>query len=176
MKVIVAITGASGIVYAKRLVEEIGQDVCLIVSKAGERVARLEDVSLPKVSERYGAHEIEAKPASGSSRYDAMVIVPCSMKTLSAVAHGFGDNLITRAADVMLKEKKKLILVPRETPLSMIHLKNMVRVKEAGGIILPPSPGFYHKPKRIDDLVDFIVGKILDSLEIEHKLVKRWGE
>lgn len=124
----------------------------------------------------YAPTEIGAPIASGSFKTLGMVIIPCSMRTLAAVAHGSGDNLLTRAADVHLKERRPLILVPRETPLNLAHLKNMVAVTEMGGIILPPSLAFYHQPKSIEDLVDHTVGKVLDVLGIRHDLFTRWGE
>ena len=117
-----------------------------------------------------------APVASGSNPADAMAICPCSMGTLGAIAHGLADNLIERAADVMLKERRPLVLVPRETPLSVIHLDNMSKLAHAGAVILPPSPGFYTHPQTIDDLVDFVVARVLDQLRVPHALVPRWGE
>jgi len=124
----------------------------------------------------FGREEWFAPVASGSNPADAMVVCPCSMGTLAAIAQGLADNLIERAADVMLKESRKLVLVPRETPFSAIHLENMLRLSRAGAIILPPSPGFYQHPKTVEDIVDFVVARILDQLAIPHQLMPRWGE
>ena len=193
----VAWTGASGLQYGLRLVEcltKAGVNVWLVYSTAAQMVAKQEvDLRLPTqtkaatdlLSERFSARsgqlqvfstqDWSAPMASGSNPPDAYVICPCSMGTLARVAAGLADNLISRAADVVLKERRKLILVPRETPLSEIHLENMLRVTKAGGIILPPSPGFYHHPQTADDLVDFVVARILDQLGVEHSLLPRWG-
>jgi 4-hydroxy-3-polyprenylbenzoate decarboxylase len=124
----------------------------------------------------YGKEEWFAPAASGSNPADAMVICPCSMGSLAAIAHGLADNLIERAADVILKEKRPLILVARETPFSLIHLRNMTALAEAGAIILPANPGFYHRPQNVEQVIDFIVARILDQLGIAHDLMKRWGE
>jgi 4-hydroxy-3-polyprenylbenzoate decarboxylase len=124
----------------------------------------------------FGREDWFAPVASGSNPADAMVVCPCTMGTLAAIAQGLADNLIERAADVMLKEARKLILVPRETPLSAIHLDNMLRLARAGAVVLPANPGFYHHPQRVEDIVDFIVARILDQLRIPHQLVRRWGE
>lgn len=175
MKVLVGITGASGIVYAKRLLEvlnEQGIETDCIASDAAKKIARHEGVKFNCMSE----DNIEAAFASGSFHVDAMVIVPCSMKTLSAVATGYASNLITRSADVMIKEGRKLVLVPRETPLSPIHLENMLKLSRIGVTILPAMPAFYPKPEKIEDMVDFIVGKILDNMGVENDMFKRWGQ
>ena len=124
----------------------------------------------------YGEKEWFAPAASGSNPADAMVVCPCSMGSLAAMAHGLADNLIERAADVMLKEKRPLILVPRETPFSLIHLRNMTQLAESGATILPANPGFYHRPQSVNEVVDFIVARILDQLNIPHTLLPRWGE
>ena len=124
----------------------------------------------------YGRDEWFAPVASGSNAPDAMVVCPCTMGTLAAIAQGLASKLIERAADVVIKEGRKLILVPRETPFSPIHLENMLRLARAGVVILPPSPGFYHRPQRVDDLVDFVVARILDQLAVPHALMARWGE
>jgi 4-hydroxy-3-polyprenylbenzoate decarboxylase len=177
MRILVAITGASGIIYGKRLVEvlkELGQEVSIVVSEGAKKVSEAENEELPNSD--YPENDLSAPFASGSNSVDAMIVCPCSLKTLGEIANGVGSNLISRAAEVCLKERKKLILVPRETPYSYIAIKNMEIITLAGGIILPASPGFYHSPEKIEDLIDFIVGKILDQLGIENKLFKRWKE
>ncbi len=137
-------------------------------SKAGPRVD-------PEKLAVFGREEWFAPVASGSNPPDAMVVCPCSMGTLAAIAQGLADNLIERAADVVLKEGRKLVLVPRETPFSAIHLENMLRLARAGAVILPPSPGFYHHPQTVADLVDFVVARVLDQLAVPHTLMQRWG-
>jgi flavin prenyltransferase len=191
--VVLAITGASGAPYAVRLLEQLlvaGRRVQLIVSSHGLRLLRTEEDidSVAALRERVGAESWDAHvrvfedadrgaaPASGSARSAGMVICPCSMGTLSAIAAGSSRSLVERAADVALKERRPLLLVPRETPLSAIHLENMLRVTHAGAIVLPAAPGFYHRPARIEDLVDFVVARVLDHLGVEHALVPRWGE
>ena len=190
--VVVAITGASGAPYAVRLVEQLAvahRPVSLIVSSHGWRLLGMEAgiADTSALRDRVGAARWDAAvtvyddgdrgaaPASGSARSSGMVVCPCSMGTLAAIAHGTSRSLIERAADVTLKERRALILVPRETPLSIIHLENMLRVSRAGAIVLPAAPGFYHAPSRIDDLVDFIVARVLDHLGVEQTLVTRWG-
>lgn len=180
MRVLVAITGASGAIYGLRLLEVLKQkrvESYCIVSDAAKKIIKHE-ISDKKyqslIKDCLDESEIEAPFSSGSFRLDAMIVAPCSMKTLAAIAHGYADNLITRTADVMLKERRKLVLLPRETPLSAIHLENMLKLSRFGVIILPAAPGFYHNPKRVNDLVDFIVGKVLDTLGIENNLFKRW--
>jgi 4-hydroxy-3-polyprenylbenzoate decarboxylase len=123
----------------------------------------------------YDNDDLAAKPSSGSFKLDGMVVVPCSMKTLASIAHGYEDTLISRSASVMLKESRKLVLVPRETPLTTIHISNMLKLAKMGTIILPAMPGFYHKPKSIDELLNHIAGKILDQFGIEHEVFKRWA-
>jgi len=193
-----AFTGASGMPYGVRLLEcllNAGIRVYLLYSAAAQIVARQEmDLSLPAhakdaaefFSGRFGAkpgqlrafgrEEWFAPVASGSNPADAMVICPCTMGTLAAVAAGMSDNLIERAADVALKEARKLVLVTRETPLSAIHLENMLRLSRAGAIILPANPGFYHHPKSVQAIVDFVVARILDHVGVEHDLMPRWGD
>lgn len=183
MKLLLAVTGASGVVYGKRLAEvltERGQAFDLIISQSAKKLIDIELEEdhriLTEMADNYFEQDqMEAPPASGSSLYDAMVIIPASMSTLSKIATGISDNLITRSAVVMLKEKRRLILVPRETPLSTVHLDNMKKLSSEGVIILPASPGFYAKPESIDDLIDFIVGKVLDTLDIENQIYRRWN-
>jgi 4-hydroxy-3-polyprenylbenzoate decarboxylase len=179
MKIAVAITGASGVIYGLRLLnvlKEDGAQTTCMVSDAAKKIIGLENTGKDKGLEGCLPEDnIEAGIASGSFKMDAMVIIPCSMKTLSAVSNGYASNLITRAADVMLKEGRKLVIVPRETPLSSIHLENMLKLSRMGAVILPAMPAFYHSPEDIEDLVDFVVGKVLDVLDIDHKLYRRWG-
>jgi 4-hydroxy-3-polyprenylbenzoate decarboxylase len=194
----VALTGASGMAYGLRLIESLlaaGCRVQLLYSQVAQIVARQElDLALPAraadaqkwLYERYqttpeqlqvfGREEWFAPLASGSNPSDAMVICPCTMGTLAAVAAGLSSNLIERAADVCLKEGRKLVLVPRETPFSTLHLENMLRLSRMGVVILPPNPGFYHHPESIEDLVDFVVARILDQLGVSHDLLRRWGD
>ena len=181
-KILVGITGASGSIYGIRLLEELQKNdiiVHLILSNTAKQIITYETrESLETIStlvhKIHSNNDLFAGPASGSFLLDGMVIVPCSMKTLSAIASGYADTLITRSASCMLKEKRPLIVVPRETPIDLSGLKNMVQISEAGGIVLPAAPGFYHQPSSLSDLVDFIVGKILDQLHITHSLFKRW--
>jgi 4-hydroxy-3-polyprenylbenzoate decarboxylase len=194
--IVVAISGASGSIYGVRLVKaliEAGCRVLIILSNAGQKVLAHEMEYDPEKSflfflEEYGVDlkntvppriffqdEIASAPASGSFVHHGMAVVPCSMKTLSAVASGYADNLITRSCDVSLKEKRCLVLVPRETPFGLIHLENMTRAARAGAVILPPSPSFYTFPATIEDLVDTVVARILDHLGVVHDLGTRWG-
>ncbi|KJH66750.1 flavin prenyltransferase UbiX [Chromobacterium violaceum] len=194
----VALTGASGLPYGLRLIEILlaaGARVWVLYSQAAQVVAKQEmQLTLPSrpaemlawLRERYpagdgqlevyGREEWFAPAASGSNPPDAMVVCPCSMGTLAAIRHGMSDNLIERAADVCIKEQRKLVLVPRETPLSAIHLENMLELARLGVVILPPSPGFYTHPKSMDDMVDFVVSRILDQLGVAQTLTPRWGE
>jgi 4-hydroxy-3-polyprenylbenzoate decarboxylase len=175
---VVGVTGASGICYARRLLEVLCQDahVHLIISEVAKEIARHERVDLSGFDATYhDVSAISAEIASGSHRHDGMVIIPCSAKTLSAIASGYADNLITRTADVCLKERRRCILVTREMPLSQIHLKNMLAAHEAGATIMPASPGFYHHPEKIDDLVDMVVARVLDHLGVAHTLSGRWS-
>jgi 4-hydroxy-3-polyprenylbenzoate decarboxylase len=185
MRVIVAISGATGVIYGIKLLEALQNNkICerhLLITPWAEKIIESEtNFSIKQVkkyaSYYYEINDFNAPIASGSFKTDGMVIVPCSMKTLSAIAHGYADNLITRSADVMIKEKRNLILVPRETPLSTIHLENMLSLSKLGIVILPPIPAFYFKPKSLDEIVDHLVSKILDHLGIKSHLCKRWGE
>ncbi len=182
MKIIVGITGASGSIYGLRLIEvlkEMGHQVHAVLTDSGEQVVKYEcsdiyERILGSVDMLHDVHNIGASIASGSFRADAMVVVPASMKTVASIASGVTDNLLTRAADVMLKEGRKLVLVPRETPMHQGHLENMLKAAQIGAIIIPACPGFYHKPTTIMDLVDMLVGKICDRLGIENQLFNRW--
>ena len=196
--VTLALSGASGMAYGLRLLEcLLGADVrvYLLISQAAHIVAKQElGVALPaRASELgkqlsaglnardgqlrvFGRDDWNAPVASGSNPADAMVVCPCSMGTLAAIAHGLSDNLIERAADVMLKEQRKLILVPREAPFSTLHLENMLTLSRMNAVILPANPGFYHRPQNVEDIIDFIVARILDQLGIQHELMARWGD
>ena len=194
----VALTGASGLPYGLRLIECLlaaGVRVWVLYSQAAQVVAQQEmNLTLPSrptafqawLEEQYqpadgqlrvyGREEWFAPPASGSNPADAMVVCPCSMGTLAAIAAGSSDNLIERAADVSIKEQRKLVLVPREAPLSAIHLENMLKLARLGVCILPPSPGFYTHPQSVQDMVDFVVARIMDQVGVAHTLLPRWGE
>lgn len=193
---ILGITGATGSVYGIRLLEVLnrnGAGVDLILSEAAKIVMREEmGIDLPpeaaasrdtlgKAFEMdtetlavFGNRDFETPPASGSHPAEGMIIAPCTMGTLAAVACGLADNLIRRAADVMIKQRRPLILLPRETPLSTLHLENMLKLSRLGVVILPPMPAFYHKPESIDDLVDYVVGRVLDVIGMDHSLYRRW--
>jgi flavin prenyltransferase len=195
--VALAFTGASGMPYGVRLLECLlaaDVHVSLLYSQAAQIVARQEmDLALPgraRDAEAFFAARFGSRPgqlqafgredwlapvASGSNPPEAMAVCPCSMGALAAIANGMSDNLIERAADVMLKESRKLVLVPRETPLSAIHLENMLRLARAGAVILPANPGFYHHPASVGDIVDFVVARVLDQLGVPNQLVTRWG-
>ena len=193
LPLVMAVTGASGAPYAVRLVEALvaaRQPVQLIVSDHGLRLLRTEtDIgSVAELRTRVGASAWDehvtvfddgdrgAAPASGSARNRGMVICPCSMGTISAISQGTSRSLVERAADVALKERRSLVLVPRETPYSAIHLENMLRLTRAGAVVLPASPGFYHRPAQIGELVDFIVARVLDHLGVTHSIGRRWGD
>jgi flavin prenyltransferase len=189
--IVFAITGASGAPYAVRLLDQLlaaRRPVQLIVSSHGMRLLRTESglATVDDLRQAVGAARWDryvtayddadrgAAPASGSARNAGMVVCPCSMGTLSAISVGASRSLVERAADVALKERRRLVLVTRETPLSAIHLENMLRVTRAGAVVMPAAPGFYHRPERVDDLVDFVVARILDHFEVPHRLVRRW--
>ncbi|MDI6917085.1 MAG: UbiX family flavin prenyltransferase [Thermoplasmatales archaeon] len=181
MRIVIGITGASGIIYGVRLLEKLKEEKYLVVSENAKKIMEHETGYKPdhmkKLSEHYYENnDLFPEISSGSFMFDAMVIVPCSMSTLSKIASGISDSLITRTAAVCMKEKRKLVLVPRETPISTIHLQNMAKLSENNVIILPAAPGFYPKPKNVDDIVNFVVGKIMDCLGIENTLYKRWGK
>lgn len=181
MKFVIGVTGASGSVYADRLVEtllEAGHEVYLIQTTEGKRVCAFEgsDGNLKRATRVLGIDDFFAGCASGSWPHDGMVVIPCSMGTLAKLAIGLGDNLLVRAADVCLKERRKLIVVPRETPLNASHLENELRICRMGGIILPANPAFYHHPKTVLDLVDTVVARILDHLGVDHDVGRRWKE
>jgi flavin prenyltransferase len=183
-RIVIGLSGASGIIYGIRLLEilhSLNIQTYLIVSEWGKKNIEIEtDKNLEYVkslsSISYENFKLDASVSSGSFLHDGMVIVPCSMKSLSSIANGYDDTLISRAASVTLKESRKLILVPRETPLSRIHLENMIKLHDAGAIILPAMPGFYHRPLTIDEIVDHLVGKILDQLKIKHDIFTRWKD
>jgi 4-hydroxy-3-polyprenylbenzoate decarboxylase len=192
LPVVVAVTGASGAPYAVRLVGALvaaEQPVWLIVTSHGARLLHHEAgiTSLDGLRERVGQAAWDkwvrvfddgdrgALPASGSVRTAGMVICPCSMGTAAAIAHGTSRSLVERAADVALKERRRLVVVPRETPYSEIHLENLLRLTRAGAIVLPASPGFYHRPTRVEELVDFVVARVLDHLGVEHGVARRWS-
>ncbi|MDA8162314.1 MAG: UbiX family flavin prenyltransferase [Desulfobacteraceae bacterium] len=182
--VLLAVTGASGSLYSLKFMEimrDIGQDVHLVVSRTGEKVARFEigDRGLDTLKEMadtvYQEDDLAAPPASGSTRWRAMVILPCTMGTLAAVAHGMSQNLIHRAADCFLKERRTLVMAPREAPFNRTHLKNMLMAQEAGAVIYPAMPSFYHRPRDLDEMAFFLAGRIAESLGFDVKDLRRWG-
>lgn len=182
MKIVVGVSGGSGSIYAISLLKalkELGIETHLVVSSMGEYVTEHETgiklEELKAMATHYHDNKnFAASIASGSFKVDGMVVLPCSMKTLSSVANGFSDNLLTRACDVSIKEGRKLILVPRETPLSPIHLENMLKLSRMGVVIFPPSPGFYNHPETLEDIVINLTGRVLDMLSIDNNLVNRW--
>jgi 4-hydroxy-3-polyprenylbenzoate decarboxylase len=190
LPLVLALTGASGAPYGVRLLEVLARNrspVWLITSEHGMRLLR-EECAIESLDDlrratggdwtsvtAYPDQDRGALPASGSRRTAGMVICPCSMGTVAAVAGGTSRSLVERAADVTLKERRKLVLVTRETPLSVIHLRNMLTVAEAGGVVVPASPGFYHRPTRVDDLVDFVVQRVLDQIGVDLEIAPRWG-
>ena len=189
-KIVVGITGASGSIYAKRLIEvliEKGIQINVVATEKGKQVFKFElginlKTWIDELSLTYSNIKLEnnnnmfSGVASGSNKYDAVIILPCSMGTLAEISHGLSKNLLCRAADVALKEGRKLILVPRETPLNTIHLENMCRLSKMCVGIIHAMPGFYHHPSSIDEIVDFLIGKILDYLNIENNLFKKWKD
>ena len=195
--IVVGITGASGSIYGLRLIEELLKSdhrVSVLLSNAGRQVLAYETglqlsevpaeclkqlrqhFSAGETLQHYAINDFFAPVASGSSAPDAVVVCPCSMGTTGRIAAGLSDNLLERVADVALKEQRKLLLVPRETPFNQIHLENLLRLSKAGAQILPAMPAFYHQPQSKEDLIDFVVGKVLDNLQVEHQLFQRWGE
>ena len=184
-RIIVGISGASGALYGLRLLEALRNtgaiEIYLTISLTAKTLLRDEiaadalDRAIQLADRYYEAYELAAPIASGSFLTDGMIIAPCSAKTLAAIAHGLGDNLLNRAADVVLKERRRLVLLFRETPLHLTHIDNMTQVTRMGGIILPPVPAFYHRPASIDDIVNQSIGKALDLFGIDHTLYQRWG-
>ena len=182
-RIIVAISGASGAVYGARLLQVLrglpGIETHLVVSDAGWRNLQHE-LGMERPAAQALAHQVHdvnnvgAAIASGSFQCHAMVVAPCSMRTLAAIAHGLADNLLTRAADVMLKERRRLVLMVRETPLHLAHLRNMVAVTEMGGIVCPPLPAFYLRPQTVEDVVNHSVARVLDLIDVDHQLAPRW--
>ncbi|HEY0489134.1 MAG TPA: UbiX family flavin prenyltransferase [Telluria sp.] len=183
-RLVVAITGATGAVYGVRLLQQLaatpGVETHLVVTDAAALTLH-QETGMQRRDVEALAHvvhknrDIGASIASGSFQSDGMIVAPCSMKTLAAVAHGLSDNLVARAADVVLKERRRLVLMVRETPLNLAHLRNMTAVTEMGGIIFPPLPSFYHKPASIEEMVDHTVGRVIDLFGLEHGLAPRWG-
>jgi flavin prenyltransferase len=184
LRIIIGINGATGVIYGIRLLQVLAEtrevETHLVISQAGEQTIELETKYRVQEVRALANHcyrndDIAASLASGSFKRDGMIIAPCSMKTLAALAHSYADTLLTRAADVTLKERGRLLLLVRETPLHLGHLRNMVSVTEMGGILMPPIPAFYHKPETIQDIVDHTIGKALDLLQIDHHLFRRWS-
>jgi len=183
LRLLIGITGTTGVIYGIRLLQKLREtpdiETHLIITPAGEQSISLEtEYSAADVrflaDYSYRADDIAAAPASGSFLHDGMIVAPCSMKTLSAIANSYADDLMARAADVTLKERRTLVLLTRETPLHAGHLRNMLRVAEMGGVILPPVPAFYHRPLSIEDIINHTIGKTLDLFRIEHTLFERW--
>ncbi len=182
--IVVAITGASGVIYGVRLLEALkkaGKKTALLVTEPARFIINYElDLTLEELKQLcyriYDSKDLTAAINSGSCRFESMIIVPATMKTVAAISQGYASNAVTRTADVALKEHRQLIIVPRETPLRQVHLENMLKLSQEGAIILPAMPAFYHQPESMEDLVDFVVGKIMDALHIEHHLYRRWRE
>jgi 4-hydroxy-3-polyprenylbenzoate decarboxylase len=183
MKVVIAVTGASGSMYAQRLLDQIAkakevEECHVVLSEHAQEVAATElgakGLRIPKGMKVHGDKTMQVPFASGSAKFEAMAIIPCSMGTLGRIAHGYSDGTIARTADVFLKEKRKLILVPRETPWNLVQARNVVTLLEAGALMLPAIPSFYGKPKTVEDVVDTVVARVLDHLNLPNDLVKRW--
>lgn len=183
MKLVIAVTGASGSMYAQRLLEQIAkakevEECHVVLSEHAQEVAVTElgakGLTIPKGMKVHGDKTMQVPFASGSAKFEAMAIIPCSMGTLGRIAHGYSDGTIARTADVFLKEKRKLILVPRETPWNLVQARNVVTLLEAGAMMLPAIPSFYGKPKTVEDVVDTVVARVLDHLQLPNDLVKRW--
>jgi len=181
--ILLAITGASGSIYSLKIIEilkNLDQEVHLIVSRTGEQVSRIEikedgfQTLIQTAHTVYSPDNLAAAPASGSSKWKAMIIIPCTMGTMASIAHGFSQNLIHRAADCFLKERRPLILVPRETPLNRIHLQNMLLAEKAGAVIYPAMPSFYHQPENIDEMASFFAGRLAEFMGLEVEGLKRW--
>ncbi len=180
---VIGISGASGALLGAKLLEflrDTAYETHLVITSTAENIIpqeteyKVEDIK-QLATKVYDNSDFFAPIASGSFKIEGMVVIPCSMKTLAGIASGYSDNLLLRTADVCLKERRKLVLVTRETPLSLIHIENMVKVTKAGAVVLPPMLSFYSKPKTVDDMVNYIIGKVLDVLEIENELYERWG-
>jgi 4-hydroxy-3-polyprenylbenzoate decarboxylase len=182
MRILVAITGASGASYAQRLLDNIDSsqhEVHVVMSQYAQAVIAEElpsGLRLPPGVKSHGLKSMNAPFASGSNAVDAMVVIPCSMGTLGRIAHGLSEDVLLRAADVVLKERKKLILVPRETPLSLVHVKNFELLLQAGAVLIPANPSFYTRPQTVEQVVDTVVARVLDHLGIPQQLVKRWQQ
>lgn len=185
-RVVLCITGASGTIYALRTAEMLAKaecEVCAVVSDCAKTVAQTESetdieaqLRRAKIENVYAENDFFAPPASGSAKFDAVAIVPCSMKTIGKIANSIADNLIVRAAEVALKERRRLVVVPREAPYATAHLRNMLTLSEAGAVVLPASPAFYFKPATITDLADFVAARILSAIGIEQEFLKEWGK
>jgi 4-hydroxy-3-polyprenylbenzoate decarboxylase len=182
VKILVAITGASGALYAQRLLDNLNprqHEIHVVLSNYAQQVIAEElpdGLRLPAGAKLHNLKSMSAPFASGSNPPDAMVVIPCTMGTMGRIAHGYSEDVLLRAADVVLKERKKLILVPRETPLNLVHVRNMELLLQAGVTILPANPGFYSNPKTVQEVVDTVVARVLDHLALPHKLVPRWAE
>jgi len=185
VRLVIAITGASGVIYGIRALEvlkRLGVETHLVLSEWGEKTIRIEtdkdgDYVRSLATKVYDDANMAAPVSSGSFRTDGMAVIPCSMKTLAGIANGLDDTLVARAAGVCIKESRKVVVVPREAPLSRIHLENMSKLAGLPNVVIMPAmPGFYHRPKTMEDLIDHVVGKVLDQFGIQHELFKRWGE